>query len=301
MSSFEFEYPSVFILLFLLICIYKCPTSIEKIIFPHTHLFEKFTSWLNRERLLYSLIFTLLVTALASPIVYDAKSSHNRKGRDLVFVLDASGSMGESGFDKEQKTELKLNILKKVIQEFIKKRFDDNVAVTVFGTFAYSSVPLTYDMSAVSFLLDFLEVGIAGENSAIGDGLANATQLLEKGDAKSKVIILVTDGFANSGSVSVKEAVEEAKKRKIRIYTIGIGKKGSYDATLLSKIASESMGKMFEANSADMLRDIYRDIERLEPSKIRSQHYLNKQVLYMYPLDLASLLLLYLLIRRRAL
>jgi len=251
--------------------------------------------------MLYSLIFSLLVTALASPIVYDQKSSHERKGRDLVFVLDASGSMGESGFDKEQKTELKLNILKSVIQEFIQKRFDDNVGVTVFGTFAYSSVPLTYDMSALSFLLEFLEVGIAGENTAIGDGLANATALLDKGDAKSKVIILVTDGFANSGSISVKQAVEEAKKKHIRIYTIGIGKKGSYDATLLSKISNETMAKMFEANSAEMLRDIYRDIDTLEPSKIRSEHYLNKEVLFMYPLDFAALLLLYLLVRRRAL
>jgi len=298
-NNFEFEYPYVFMLLLLIICIYRCPTTIHKFIFPHTHLFGKFTSWLNKERLLYSIILTLLVTALASPIIYDQKSSHDRKGRDLVFVLDASGSMGESGFDAEERTRIKFDILKNVITEFIQKRYDDNVGVTVFGTFAYSSVPLTYDMSGVSFLLDFLEVGIAGENTAIGEGIANATALLDKGDAKSKVIILVTDGFANSGSISVKQAVDAAKKRNIRVYTIGIGKKGSYDANLLSKIASETMGKMFEANNAEMLRDIYRDIDTLEPSKIRSEHYLNKQVLYMYPLDLAALLLLYLLIRRR--
>ena len=99
-NNFEFEYPYLFLLLLLIICIYKCPTTIEKILFPHTHLFTKFTSWINKERLLYSIIFTLMVTALASPISYDAKASHERKGRDLIFVLDTSGSMGESGFDK---------------------------------------------------------------------------------------------------------------------------------------------------------------------------------------------------------
>ena len=299
MHHFEFEYPYLFLLLLLIFCIYKCPTSIEKYIFPHTHLFTKFTSWLNKEKLLYSLIFALLVTALASPISYDQKSSHERKGRDLVFVLDTSGSMGESGFDKEQKSTLKLNILKNVINDFITKRYDDNVGITLFGSFAYSSVPLTYDMHAVSFLLHFLEVGIAGENTAIGDGLFNAISLLKKGSAKNKVIILVTDGFANSGEVSVKEAVALAKEKGIKIYTIGIGKKGSYDTTLLQKIASETMAKMFEASSAQMLQNIYTELNTLQPSKIRSQHYLNKHLYFMYPLDLAALLLLYLLGRRR--
>ena len=240
-----------------------------------------------------------MVTALASPISYDAKASHERKGRDLIFVLDTSGSMGESGFDKEQKSKIKLDLLKDVISSFIQNRYDDNVGVSVFGTFAYSSVPLTYDMSAVSFLLNFLDVGIAGENTAIGDGLKNAISLLDKGDAKSKVIILITDGFANSGSSSIKDAVDEAHKKGIKIYTIGIGKKGSYDAALLRKIASNTMAKMFEANSADMLRDVYRELDTLEPSKIRSEHYLNKKVLFMYPLDIAALLLLFLLMRRR--
>ena len=300
LQHFEFEHPYVFILILLIVCIYKCPASVRKIIFPHIHFFSKFTSWIDKEKLLYSLIFTLFVIALASPISYDQKSSHERKGRDLVFVLDTSGSMGESGFDAEDKSSIKLDILKNTISKFIRQRYDDNVGVTLFGTFAYSSVPLTYDMKSVAFLLDFIEVGIAGENTAIGDGLDNALSLLSKGDAKSKVIILVTDGYANSGSVSVKESVEKAKHEGVKIYTIGIGKKGSYDAKLLNKIASETMAKMFESSSAESLKEIYNELDTLEPSKIRSQHYLNKHLYFFYPLDIAAFLLLYLLIRRRA-
>ena len=299
MNHFEFEYPLVFLLLLLLICIYKCPASITKIIFPHIHLFHKKTSWFNRERLLYVLIFTLLVTALASPISYDEKASNKRKGRDLVFVLDTSGSMNENGFNEEDKRESKFESLKAIIDDFISKRHDDNVGVTVFGTFAFSSVPLTYDMKALSFLLDFLEVGIAGENTAIGDGINDAIKLLEHGQAKNRVIILVTDGFNNSGVISPKDATSIAKKKGIKIYTIGIGKKGTYDEILLKLVSQNSDAKMFQASSTQELLEVYNELDSLEPSSIRSEHYLNKHMFYYPPLLFASFLLLYLLYRRK--
>ena len=300
MGHFEFEYPWVFLLLLLIICIYRCPATLKKIIFVHISLFSLKTSWFNKERLLYSLILTLLITALASPITYDSKSSQQRKGRDLVFVLDCSGSMGESGFSQEHTEKSKFDILKEVISKFIKERYDDNIGVTVFGSYAYSSVPLTYDMNAVTYLLNFLDVGIAGENTAIGEGIANATQLLQKGEAKEKVILLVTDGYHNSGAISPKQALDEAVKKGIKIYTIGIGKKGDYDEALLKLIANNSHAKMFEASDTSSLQDIYSEIDKLEPSKIRSQNYLNKQLLSPYALFGASLLLLLLIFKRRA-
>ena len=299
MGNFEFEHPFAFLLLLLIFCIYRCPAALKKIIFVHISLFSLKTKFFNRERLLYSLILTLLITALASPITYDSKSSKQRKGRDLVFVLDSSGSMGESGFSKEKSDSSKFDVLKNIISKFIKERFDDNVGVTVFGSYAYASVPLTYDMNAVSYLLGFLDVGIAGENTAIGEGIANATALLDKGEAKEKVMLLVTDGYHNSGAISPKQALDNAIKKGIKIYTIGIGKKGDYDEALLKQIANNSNAKMFEAADASSLQDIYDSIDKLEPSQIRSQNYLNKQLLSPYLLLFAALLML-LILKRRA-
>jgi len=243
----------------------------------------------------------LLVTALASPISYDSKLSNSRKGRDLVFALDTSGSMGESGYSQEKKSKSKFEVLKSLIENFITHRFDDNVGVSIFGSFAFSSVPLTYDMNAVSFLLNFLEVGIAGENTAIGDGLHQAILLLDKGDAKSKVIILVTDGHQNSGEFSIGEAIKEAQKKEIKIYTIGVGKKSDYDVKLLKKIAIDTHAEIFEAKNEEELKSVYERLNKLEKSPIHSQNYLNKEMLFLYPLLLAILLLIYLLTKKRAL
>lgn len=295
MHHFEFEYPFVFILLLLIICIYKCPLSIKKIIFPHISLFTQHTSWFNKEKLLYALILSLLITALASPISYDEQLTNKRKGRDLVFVLDTSGSMAESNFDKDQSSKKKFDVIKELLDDFIDKRFDDNIGVAIFGSYAFGAIPLTYDMNSVKFLLDFFDVGIAGDSTAIGEGLSQGLRVLKYGQAKQKVLILLTDGFQNSGSISIKSAVEEAKKQKIKIYTIGIGKKTQFDYKLLNTIASQTNAKMFEASNAEMLNAVYDEINQLEPSAIRSHEYLNKKVLYIYPLTLVLFLLSYLL------
>jgi len=300
LHSFEFEHPYYFLLLLLIICIYKCPLKIKQIIFPHIHYFSISTNWIDREKLFYSLILTLLITALASPISYDKKLSQQRKGRDLVFVLDASGSMGESGYSKAESSKEKFTILKNILTDFITKRYDDNVGVTLFGSFAFASIPLTYDMKAVAFLIKFIEVGIAGENTAIGDGIESALGLLRNSHAKNRVIILVTDGYQNSGTTSIQQAVNDAKKGSVKIYTIGIGKESDFDIALLKHIAQDTKAKSFSAQNAGELQNVYDTLDALEPSKIKSQNYLNKQVLFTYPLAFAILLLLYLLSKRGA-
>jgi Ca-activated chloride channel family protein len=297
MYNFEFEYPYLFILLLLIICIYKCPQTIKEKIFPHTELFRQKSSFIQRDKLLYSLILALLITALASPISYNQKSSSKRKGRDLVFVLDTSGSMAESGFDQEEPQKRKFEVLKELLKKFIASRYDDNVGVALFGSYAYAAVPLTYDMKSINFLLNFFDVGIAGDSTAIGEGLRSGLRLLKKGEAKEKVLILITDGYQNSGATSIKQAVENAKKMRVKIYTIGIGEQKYFDAKLLKHIAKETDAKMFTATDAKMLREVYRSIDKLEPSKIRSQHYLNKELLYIYPLSIAAILLAFLLLK----
>ena len=299
MNNFEFLYPYIFIFLTLILCIYKCPTIIKQIFFPHLHLFGKKSYAIHKEKLLYSLIFALLITALAAPISYDQKESSKRKGRDLVFVLDTSGSMAESGFDKEAPQKQKFTALKELLKSFVSHRYDDNVGVSIFGTFAYGAIPLSYDMKSVTFLLDFFDVGIAGDSTAIGEGLESALKILKQGEAKEKVIILITDGYQNSGATSVKVAVQDAKKMGVKIYPIGLGKASDFDANLLTLIAKETHAKMFQAKSSEDLVAVYTQLNTLEPSAIRSRHYLNKQELYPFPLALAALLLTYLLLRQK--
>jgi Ca-activated chloride channel family protein len=244
------------------------------------------------------LAFIFLVSALASPISYEQKSPNHRKGRDLVIALDTSGSMGESGYDKETKETRKFDTVLTILNNFILHRYDDNLGVVVFGNFAFGAAPLTYDRKSLSFILKYLDVGIAGDNTAIGDGLMQAIRLLKHSKTENKVIILLSDGYQNSGTFSPKDGVTLAKQQKIKIYTIGIGKKSDYDASLLEHIAKESGGEFFQAESAASMRDVYKEIDSLEPSPIRSQHYLHKTLLFDIPLFGAIVVLIFILLRR---
>ena len=296
---FEFLYPWYFLLLFPIICLFLCPLTRLKKYFVHLHFFTKTTNFIDKEKLLFTLILALFVSALATPISYEQKSPNNRKGRDLVIAIDSSGSMGESGYDKENPRERKFDSVIKVLAQFIAHRYDDNIGVVSFGDFAFSLSALTYDRTSLNFVLKFLDVGIAGENTAIGDGLMQSIRLLKDSKTQNKVIILLSDGYQNSGSHSAKEAVEKAKNKSIKIYTIGIGSSKDYDIALLKTIASQSGGAFFQAENLNEMKKIYSSIDELEPSPIRSQHYLHKTLLFDIPLFVAIVLLLFILIQRK--
>ncbi|HEC45502.1 MAG TPA: VWA domain-containing protein, partial [Epsilonproteobacteria bacterium] len=166
-----------------------------------------------------------------------------------------------------------------------------NMGVVVFGTFAYTASPLTYDLEALSYLLEMTTIGLAGESTAIGDAIMQSIRTLSFGEAENKAIILLTDGYHNAGRTSPEQAVEKAKSLGIKIYTIGIGKKSDYDAAMLETIAKESRGKSYAASSAEALSKVYKEIDTLEPSPIRSENYLNQKLLIFFPLALVFLLL----------
>jgi len=237
-------------------------------------------------------IFTLMVFALSRPFVYDSRDTQHKKGRDLILTLDASGSMAQSGFNAKERMKNKFDSTIAIAQDFIQKRYDDNMGVVIFGTFAYTASPLTYDLEALSYLLRMTNVGIAGESTAIGDAIMQSIHTLSYGKAKNKAIILLTDGYHNAGANSPKKAVQEAKRLRIKIYTIGLGNKTDYDASLLETISKETGAKSYTASSAKALQEIYAQIDTLEPSPIRSENYLNKQLLIHFPLGLVSILLL---------
>ena len=238
------------------------------------------------------LIFMLMVLALARPFVYDAAGNAHKKGRDLVLAIDASGSMAQSGYNTADRYKNKYESTIELAKAFTQKRLDDNMGVVVFGTFAYTASPLTYDLDALSFLLDMTNVGIAGESTAIGDAIMQSMRTLSFGDAKNKAIILITDGYHNAGRTSPKEAVAIAKAKGIKLYTIGIGKKSDYDAALLEVMSKETGGKSYAADSAAALTKVFKEIDALEPSKIRGENYLNQKMLIFFPLGLATVLLL---------
>jgi Ca-activated chloride channel family protein len=246
-------------------------------------------------------LFTLMVLALAKPFIYDAASDQHKKGRNLILALDASGSMGQSGFNTKDRFKNKFETVTTLSKAFIQKRFDDNMGVVLFGTFAYTASPLTYDLESLSYLLEMTNVGLAGESTAIGDAIMQSIHTLSFGEAQNKAIILLTDGYHNAGKHSPKEAVAKAKALGIKIYTIGIGKQSDYDAALLETIAKESGGKSYAASSAEALSKVYKEINALEPSPIRGENYLNQKLLILVPLGVVFiLLLLWILYQRRS-
>jgi len=297
--NFEFQSPLYFLLLIPILCIYLCPKVAPKRYFVHISFFTKTSNFFNLDRFLFILILILFIITLASPITYEQKAPNHRKGRDLVIVLDTSGSMGESGYDKERIQIRKFDSVIKVLKNFILKRYDDNLGVVVFGDFAFAVSPLTYDRKSLSFILRYIDVSIAGNNTAIGDGLIQAIKLFKHSTTKNKVIILLSDGYQNSGSFSPKDGVFQAKKKGIKIYTIGIGKSKDYDEKLLKNIAQKSGGMFFKAQNLDAMKNVYKEIDSIEPSRIRSQHYIHKTLLFDIPLFMSIVLLIYILIKRQ--
>ncbi|MCD6212554.1 MAG: VWA domain-containing protein [Sulfurovum sp.] len=289
--QFTFGSPYFLLLLLLLPCFLWCKQYNRMYYFPKLEWISRQSPLLSWEPWLKMLIFSLLVFALAKPFVYDSSNSEHKKGRDLILAIDASGSMAQSGFDTKDRFKNKYESTLKLSKAFTKKRLDDNMGVIVFGTFAYTASPLTYDLEALSYLLEMTTVGLAGESTAIGDAIMQSIRTLSFGKAENKAIILLTDGYHNAGRTSPKQAVTKAKSLGIKIYTIGIGKKSDYDVAMLETIAKESGGKSYAASSAEALSKVYKEIDRLEPSPIRSENYLNQKLLLFFPLALVFLLL----------
>ena len=297
---FTFASPWFLLLLLLIPCFIWCRDYSRRFYFSKI-------AWAGTESPLFAvdtwlkiIAFSLMVTALAGPFVYESEGHATKKGRDLVLAIDASGSMAQSGFDEKERFKTKYETTLSLAKAFIQNRHNDNIGAVVFGTFAYTASPLTYDLKALSDLLGMTNEGIAGESTAIGDAIMQSLRTLSFGQAKQKVIILITDGYHNAGSHSPKEAVAEAKKQGVKIYTIGIGNKHDYDSGLLETIAKATGAKSYGALNADALKEVFSDIAALEPSPIRGENYLNKRLLIFLPILGAMLIILWLFWREEA-
>ena len=223
---------------------------------------------------------------MASPIKTEDIILDNTKGYEISLILDASGSMAR--FDK-------FAIVKSIMADFIQKRNTDKLALSIFADFAYTVVPLTYDKKSLLIMLDNIEIGLAGRRkTALYEALFLSSKLFNHSKSKERVVILLTDGQDNTDSVPLAMAIERAKANKIKVYTVAVGDKRDYNATVLKYIADSTGAKFFSANSQKSIQNIYKQINQLEKSKININKYQKKTYYFHYPLGLAlGLLLIY--------
>lgn len=296
------EYPFVlFIIIIFILCHFLCPAKTQALYYPHIAMIKDAKSLKTPWQTLFKFITIIgLLLALASPY----KSKHiditPKQGFDIGLLLDASESMLERGFDRRNRTLDRFDVVKNVVSDFAKKRLNDNLGVVVFGQFAFIAAPLTFDKPIISDIVKRLRVGIAGRSTAIYDALGQGVNLLRKSKAKTKILILLTDGRNTSFNASLDDVLHLAQKYKVKVYTVGIGREGEYNQILLHKIATETEGKAFSARSGEELTEVYAEIDRLEKSEIKSKSFEKRIYYYHYPLALAILALtLFILFRQK--
>lgn len=254
-------------------------------------------------------LLALLITALGRPQTGQSYEQYLTDGIDIVMAIDASGSMMAEDFAPKNR----LEVAKEKAAEFIKGRKGDRIGMVVFGEESFTLCPLTLDYPFLLKRVNELHIGIVPEDkTAVGMALANALNRLRSSSAKSKVIILLTDGMNNTGKIDPLTAAEMAKTLKIKIYTIGIGKEGivripvqnalvgqtyaqmktEIDEATLQKIADNTGGLYFRADSERALQKIYKTIDGLEKTKVEVKVYTDYKEIFPYLLWPAFLLFL---------
>ena len=292
LNQIVFEYPWAFLIIIpFIICQMYCKPKMDALFFPTIKFLKKATKKsMFLENTLKILIILLLTSSLASPIIKDQISIKNDKGYEISLIVDASGSMEENS---------KFDIVKEIVSDFLDKRVHDKIGLSIFGDFAYVAVPLTYDKKSIKRLLQRLQVGVAGSRrTALYEALFLSSNLFKNSHAKKKIAILLTDGMNNVDNIPLSVAIRTVKKYGIKVYTVGIGRVGDFNPVVLKKIADESGGKFFQANSKQRLKEIYDTINKLEKSKIKANKYVKKRYLFAYPLSIALLLTMLLLFRK---
>ena len=250
-------------------------------------------------------ILALLIVVIARPQLSNSFRSETTEGIDIMVALDISGTMLAEDLRPNR-----LEAAKDVAIEFISGRPNDNVGLVVFAGESFTQCPLTSDHTALINLFKSVEYGMIEDGTAIGLGLANAVNRIKDSEAKSKVVILLTDGSNNAGDVAPLTAAEIAKTFGVRVYTIGVGTHGmarypfqtplgvryqnipvEIDEDVLQEIASMTGGSYFRATDNSKLREIYGEIDQMEKTKLRVNSYSKKSEEFL-PFMIAALVLL---------
>ena len=240
--------------------------------------------------------FALLVVALARPQDVEQNVRTNTEGIDIMLAIDVSGSMLARDFKPDR-----ITAAKEVAGSFIADRYGDRIGLVAFAGEAFTQSPLTTDQSTLQTLLARIRSGLIEDGTAIGNGLATAINRLRESEAKSKVIILLTDGVNNRGEIAPLTAAEIAKAQGIRVYTIGVGTEGmapypaidmfgnitfvnqkvEIDEKTLTAISDMTGGKYFRATDKAKLKAIYDEINQLEKSKVEVTEHVSYHELYL--------------------
>ena len=254
---------------------------------------------------LRTLAVTFLIIALARPQTTESFQDVSTEGIDIILALDISGSMLARDFRPNR-----LEASKNVATEFISGRPYDRMGLVVFSGESFTQCPLTTDHAVLINLLREIQSGMIEDGTAIGMGLATAINRIKDSEAKSKVIIVLTDGINNMGEIAPSTAADIAKTYGLRVYTIGVGTQGmapypvqtpfgiryqnmpvEIDEAILKEIAQKTGGKYFRATDNDKLIQVYQEIDKLEKSKIDVRQFSRKEEKFMLPALIAFCIL----------
>lgn len=264
--------------------------------------------------ILRMLTLAFLIIVVARPQSSSRWTDSNTEGTDIMISLDISSSMLAGDFDPNR-----LEAAKKVASRFISGRTHDNIGLVIFAAESFTAVPMTTDQAQLINYLNEVEIGLLSDGTAIGDGIATAINRIKDGKAKSKSIILITDGSHNAGQLTPMDAAEIAKQNDIKIYTIGVGRNGNapypqfdpytgrtytvqipvvIDEKTLQAIAQLTGGKYFRATDDHVLANIFDEIDQLEKTQITVKKFASTEEDYLpWALLALSILVLELLIR----
>ena len=240
------------------------------------------------------LTLALLIVGLAQPRLMKSQTEVKASGVDIVVALDMSGSMISEDFVVKDERVNRFNMARSVLKGFIDQRPNDRIGLVLFATQAFIATPLTLDHDYLQANIDRLEIGAINQNAtAIGDGLGTSVNRLRDLKAKSKIVILMTDGQNNFGKLEPLLAAEAAASLKVKVYTVGIGMRGQapmpardmfgrkvyqmmpvdIDEDTLQKIADKTGGKYYRADNAEKFKQIYDEIDKLEKTEASVKKY----------------------------
>lgn len=252
----------------------------------------------------------LLVLTAARPQLYNVSRDIDSPGVDIILCLDTSGSMQALDFTIGNEPVSRLAAVKKVVKDFIEKRDMDRIGLVVFGTQAFTQSPLTLDKGLLMDLVKRMKIGMAGDQTAIGDAIALGGKRLKDLEAESKILILLTDGRQTTKGLTPSDAADALQALGIKIYTIGVGgidpapfpiqtpfgtkivrQKVDLDEKTLMKVADIGKGKYFRAADTDRLQEIYAIIDEQEKTEVKVKEFFHFKELYPFFLIPAILFL----------
>jgi len=265
---------------------------------PKEHLLEP-SYPKSRIPALFILLWLLLVLAATRPVWYLSPTPFQISGKEMMLAVDLSGSMQKADMVLNGQDVNRLVAVKSVVGDFIAQRDGDRMGLLVFGTQAFLLSPMTYDLNTLKTLLNESQIGMAGNNTAMGDAIGLTMKHLQKQNLPHAVLILLTDG-SNTSGVDPLEAAAKAKEMGLKIYTVGVGQvtgsgsRSEMDIATLIEVAKITEGRFFHANNTDELKQIYQEIDQLESVDHDVFSYRLRTELYAWPLGAAMILSLFL-------